>query len=179
MFFIGRIRRWHKKKSFGCFSEVTLHGSNGIRMVIWASFHSYGSCATYQYPEYCLSENYGAKGLVDDLFKNDDLVKAYCKTALLLQECVNDACRLCRIYTDTLTELSAIKAGKLKKSQDWYGKVLKNHETLFTYWKAQHYVPAVEMVNTRNDFETFAEALERMKQCLEKLHRKVQDAITQ
>lgn len=145
----------------------------------WESYHDYGSCAGFQYPEYCLSENYGTKGLVDDLFKDDDLVKAYCKTALLLQECINDACRLYRIYTDTLAELSAIKAGKLEKSQDWYGKVLKNHETLFTYWKTQHYVPTAEVVNTRDDFETFAEALERIKGCLEELRNKVRNSITQ
>ena len=145
----------------------------------WISFYHDDPCVTFQYPEYCLSENYGARGLADDLFKNDDFVKTYCKIALLLQECVNDACRLYRMYRDTLAELSAIKAGELEKSQDWYGKILKSHETLFTYWLAQYYAPLADAVKTRNDFETVAEALEKIKGCLGKLRNKVQNSITQ
>ncbi len=145
----------------------------------WASFHSYGSCVTYQYPEYCLSEYYGREGLVDDLFKDDDLVKAYCRIAVLLQECVNDACRLYRIYRDTLAELSAIKAGKLKKSQAWYGKVLKRCETLFKYWEVRHYMPTIAVADSRNDFETVANALGKIKDCLQELRKKIRNLITQ
>ena len=136
-------------------------------------------CATFPYPNYPLSMNYGTKGICDSIFEEDDFVKAYCKTALLLQECINDACRLYRMYRDTLAELSAVRRGKLKKTQDWYGKVLKNHETLFTYWRAQYYAQLADAVKTRDEFETVAEALERIKGCLEELRNKVRNSITQ
>ena len=148
----------------------------------WTSYHSYGPCATYQYPEYCLSENYGARGLVDDLFKNDDLVKAYCRIALLLPECINDACRLYRMYRETLAGLSAIKAGKLKKTQDWYGKVLKRCKALFRYWTVQHYMPIIAVADSPeakrcNDFKTVADALTKIEGCLKELHNKVEKSI--
>ena len=137
-------------------------------------------CATLPYPNPPpLRMNYGMKGICDGIFEEDDLVKAYCKTALLLQECINDACRLYRMYRDTLAELSAVRRGKLKKTQDWYGKVLKNHETLFTYWRVQYYAPLADAVKTRDEFETVAEALERIKGCLEELRNKVRNSITQ
>ena len=139
----------------------------------WTSFYHDGPHVTFQYPEYCLSENYGARGLADDLFKNDDLVKTYCKTALLLQECVNDACRLYRMYRDTLAELSAIKAGKLEKSQDWYGKILKKCETLLKYWQVQHYNPTDGMMEKRDDLKTVKAALDRADECLKELCKKI------
>ena len=145
----------------------------------WTSYYNDGPCVTYQYPEYCLSENYGTEGLVDDLFKDDDLVKAYCKTALLLRECINDACRLYRIYMGTLADLSAVRKGKLKKPQDWYGKILKRCETLFTYWEWHHFTPTIAVADSRNDFETVANASRKIRDCLQKLRNKVRDSITQ
>ena len=91
---------------------------------------------------------------------------------MLLQECVNDACRLYRIYRDTLAQLSAIKAGK-KKSQAWYWKVLKRCETLFKYWEVQHYMPTIAVADSRNDFETVANALGKIKDCLQELRKKI------
>ena len=136
-------------------------------------------CVTFPYPDYPLSINYGMKGICDGIFEDDDLVKAYCRIALLLQECINDACRLYRMYMDTLAKLSEVRGVRLKKIQDWYGKVLKRCKALSRYWEVQHYMPTIAVAYSRNDFETVAEALGGIRGCLQKLHEEIRNQITQ
>ena len=140
------------------------------------AYPAFWRASTPPYPNCCLRAHGDA---IDRMFANEGLIQTYGKVMKLLPECVNDACRLYRIYRDTLAALSAIKAGKLEKSQDWYGKILKSHKALFTYWLAQYYAPLADAVKTRNEFETVADALKEIEGCLKELHNKVETSIAQ
>ena len=165
---VGRLRHY----------EISVDFHNGYcTYTKWnpVAYPAIWHAATPPYPNCCLRKH---ENTIDKMFEDEGLIRTYGKVMELLQECINDACRLYGMYRDTLAVL-AVRRGRLQKPQDWYGKVLKRCETLFTYWRAQYYAPLADAVKIRDEFETVAEALEKIKGCLLELCNKVRNSITQ